>query len=46
MALDSAKIMDRDIYSLNKKYSMSADPIYNESDVYNTLNYFDEYRNW
>ena len=22
---------------------MSADPIYNESDVYNTLNYFDEY---
>ena len=43
MALDSAKIMDRDIFSLNKKYDMSADPIYNADDVYNTLNYFDEY---
>lgn len=43
MALDSARIMARDIVTLNKKYHMSVEPIYTEDDVHNTLRFFEEY---
>ena len=43
LGVDSAYIVERDCLSLEKKYKKSFHRMYTESDVYNSLNYIDEY---
>lgn len=43
MCIDSAKIMERDATSLNKKLNKNYSPIYNIEDVYKSLQFWEEY---
>lgn len=43
LGVDSAYIVERDCIALEKKYKKAFHRMYTESDVYNSLNYIDEY---
>ena len=43
MALDSSYIMSRDTEVLRKSYKMPVSPLYNDDDVYNTVDHIKEY---
>lgn len=43
MCEDSAYILERDAETLNRMYKMKASPIYTKEDVYNAMQYIEEY---
>jgi metallo-beta-lactamase family protein len=44
MLLDSANIMSRDILEINNRYKKNYAPLYEETDVKNTINHWKEYK--